>query len=244
MSLFAFIGFLVFVGVVGIIAAAVSSRMQKATFQDSFARGQVPQPKLNDFYPGISHILFGLPVPWMGKRFTLTPEGGTNLFSRFGGAAARLLTPRYKHFVHGSDATVSGYTFKTATGVGLRDPHVQVLKLDYNLPENPGLIRIIYDELVQVDPGRYLGKVYIQALPGWFLFVGFFELKATQKVSVEPSPVNTAPAEAVVTSEPTSVMPAVPAVVPTVPVQVLTGVTPPPHSASSTAPPAVNPTQS
>lgn len=196
MSLFAFIGFLVFLGGVGLVALAISSRMQRSTYQDSFARGQVPQPKLDGFYPGISHIAFGLPVPWLGKRFTLTPEGGTNIFSDLGGTLARVLTPRYKHFVHESDGTVSGYNFKILTGAGLRDPQVQVLKLDYNLPENPGLIRIIYDELVQVDPGRYLGKVYVQLLPGWFLFVGFFELKARQKVSVEPAPVVPVPTAA------------------------------------------------
>lgn len=194
MSLFAFIGFLVFLGGVGLVALAISNRMQRSTYQDSFARGQVPQPKLDGFYPGTSHVAFGLPVPWLGKRFTLTPEGGTNTLSGLGGTLARIVTPRYKHFVHESGGTVSGYNFKTLTGAGLRDPQVQVLKLDYNLPENPGLIRIIYDELVQVDPGRYLGKVYVQALPGWFLFVGFFELKATQKVSVEPAVSIAAPA--------------------------------------------------
>lgn len=195
MSLFAFIGFLVFLGGVALVALAVSSRMQRATYQDSFARGQVPQPQLDGFYPGVSHIAFGLPVPWLGKRIVRTPEGGTNIFSGLGGTLARILTPRYKHFGHESDGTVSGYNFKTVTGVGLRDPQVQVLKLDYNIPENPGLIRIIYDELVQVDPGRYLGKVYVQLLPGWFLFVGFFELRARQKVSVEPAvSVNVPPA--------------------------------------------------
>lgn len=201
MSLFAFIGFLVFLGGVGLVALAVSSRMQRATYQDSFARGQVPQPKLDGFYPGTSHIAFGLPVPWLGKRFTLTPEGGANILSGLGGTLARVLTPRYKHFVHESDGTVSGYNFKALTGTGLRDPQVQVLKLDYNLPENPGLIRIINDELVQVDPGRYLGKVYMQLLPGWFLFVGFFELKARQKVNVEPvlvAPVPAVPTQAAV----------------------------------------------
>lgn len=210
MSLFAFVGFLVFLGGVGLVAIAVSSRMQRGTYQDSFVRGQVPQPQLDGFYPGASHIAFGLPVPWLGKRFVRTPEGGTNIFSGLGGTLARVLTPRYKHFVHEPDGRVSGYNFKTLTGVGLRDPQVQVLKLDYNLPENPGLIRIIYDELVQVDPGRYLGKVYVQLLPGWFLFVGFFELKAMQKVSVEPTlaPINTPPVVTIpATTEPVSATP-------------------------------------
>lgn len=209
MALFAFIGFLVFLGVVVIIAVAVSSRMQRATFQDSFARGQIPQPKLNDFYSGTSHIAFGLPVPWLGKRFTLTPEGGTNLFTSLGGRILHLLTPRYKHFATQSDKNISAYNFKTSTGPGLRDATTQVLKLDYNIPENPGIIRIIYDELVQVDPGRYLGKVYVQALPGWFLFLGFFELKATQKVVLEPvlDPINTSTVVAPVPSEPVSATP-------------------------------------
>ena len=187
MPLFALIGFLVFLSALLLVAVAVSSRMQRATFQESFGRGQAPQPMLDGFYPGASHVLFGVPVPWLGKQFTLTPEGGTNIFSSVGGRLARLLTHRYKHFASLPDGTVSAYNFRTTVGAGLRDPNVHVLKLDYNIPENPGIIRIIYDELVQVDPGRYLGKVYLQVLPGWFLCVGFFELKARQKVNVEPA---------------------------------------------------------
>lgn len=227
-----------------VVAVVVSSRMQRATFQESFARGQAPQPKLNDFYPGVSHIAFGLPVPWLGKRFTLTPEGGTNIFSGLGGTLARLLTPRYKHFVHEKNGTVAAYNFKTLTGVGLRDPQVQVLKLDYNLPENPGLIRIIYDELVQVDPGHYLGKVYVQLLPGWFLFVGFFELKAMQKVSVEPTPADTAPVSVVPTSEPASVTPIPAAATHAAPVQPPMGTATDSQSVSSSAPQAATQTQS
>lgn len=187
MPLFAFIGFLVFLKILALVAVAISGRMQRATYQESFTRGQLPQPKLNDFYPGTSYIFFGVPVPWRGKRFIAAPDGGVNIFSSLGGRLLHVFTPHYKHFSTLPDGAVSAYNFKTTIGAGLRDTSTQVLKLDYNLPENPGIIRIIYDELVQVDPGRYLGKVYVQVLPGWFFFVGFFELKAMQKVSVEPT---------------------------------------------------------
>ena len=60
---------------------------------------------------------------------------------------------------------------------GAADPDVRVFKIDYDFEANPGLIRRILDEMVQVAPGRYLGKVLFRAR-GTFHPIGFFSLRA------------------------------------------------------------------
>jgi hypothetical protein len=48
-----------------------------------------------------------------------------------------------------------------------------VLRIDYDLPENPPLLRRIVDELVAVQPGVYLGQAILRRSSGgrrlaWF----------------------------------------------------------------------------
>jgi hypothetical protein len=62
---------------------------------------------------------------------------------------------------------------------GKVDPDRETLKIDYDSDENPGfLIRDILDELVQVVPGAYLGKVLLRRGGGeeWRL-IGYFALQ-------------------------------------------------------------------
>jgi hypothetical protein len=57
-----------------------------------------------------------------------------------------------------------------------------VLKIDYDLPENPALsIRRILDELVQVADGVYLGKAHVKWWWGAWQPVAYFSL--TQSIS-------------------------------------------------------------
>jgi hypothetical protein len=45
---------------------------------------------------------------------------------------------------------------------GRLDPGVEVLRIDYDLPENPPLLRRIVDELVAVQAGVYLGQAILR----------------------------------------------------------------------------------
>src|SRR6266571_1028755 len=72
-------------------------------------------------------------------------------------------------------APLDGLFRRVATGE--LDPGVDVLKIDYDFEANPDLmIRRILGELVQVAPGRYLGKVLLRAR-GRFHPIGFFSLR-------------------------------------------------------------------
>ena len=57
------------------------------------------------------------------------------------------------------------------------DPDRETLKIDYDSDENPRLlIRDILDELVQIVPGAYLGKVLLRRKDAWRL-LGYFALQ-------------------------------------------------------------------
>ncbi len=70
------------------------------------------------------------------------------------------------------------YYFKTWVGKGKKDANTDVFKLDYDLPENPFWIRAILDEVVEIAPQEYLGKIHVKALPGFWISIGYFGLQA------------------------------------------------------------------
>jgi hypothetical protein len=88
-------------------------------------------------------------------------------------AVWRRYTPEYV----GPDR-VEAFPFRTRVAPGELDPGVDVLKIDYDFEANPDfMIRRILDELVQVAPGRYLGRVLLR-LNGRFRPIGFFSLRS------------------------------------------------------------------
>lgn len=176
--MFPFLGFVFFLLLLLLVLVAINSRVQRVTYEDSFSRGTVPSPLPTGPHKGAAHVLYGAKVGWLGKTFTASEQGGgVNVFSGTGQRLAAVLTPRYKKFATQPDGTVTAYEFRTSAGPSIKNANQQVLKLDYNFDANPGLIRVIFDEVVQIDPGRLLGKIYLQLLPGWFLTLGYFALQ-------------------------------------------------------------------
>jgi hypothetical protein len=56
-----------------------------------------------------------------------------------------------------------------------------VLKIDYNLKENPPLtVRRVLDELVQLDENLYLGKAHVRWWLGGWQTVAFFSLTSQE----------------------------------------------------------------
>ena len=112
--------------------------------------------------------------PWLGKVFDAEAECGTNLLTPAFVAVCSVLLRDYRGFRPAGDDAFSGFTFRTYAGQGSQDADRRVLKIDYDRPENPPVIRRILDELVQVDDDYYLGKAHFQlSATRWHLLFYF-----------------------------------------------------------------------
>jgi hypothetical protein len=158
-------------------ALVQSNRAQGlAALNDLFRAGTVPDPRPNgryagelialDIAPGLTQFFQWLTnqwLPWNGKTFDVTHQRGDNVFTKDSYPLARLFNPLYRGFVNDSPKTYRGFAFQTSTAPGLFDTDRTVLKIDYNLKENPALtVRRVLDELVQLDDDLYLGKAHVR----------------------------------------------------------------------------------
>ncbi len=133
--------------------------------QQRFRSGKLPRPAPDGFYQGNKFRGFGDSSDaqrseprsehrgWQGKIFNTHDQTGINKFT-----------------------DGERFTFKTYTTQGLRDKDRQVLRIDYNQPGNPWWLHFIVDEIVETEPGHYLGKVHLQVIPGLPFTLTYFEL--------------------------------------------------------------------
>ena len=117
-------------------------------------------------------------MPWLGKGFAASTGTGVNHFlpTALTFMLLRVMFPRYKAERVLRDR-IEAFPFRTRIAPGELDPQVDVLKIDYDFEANPALIRHILDELVQIRPGRYLGKVLFR-VGDRFHRIGYFSLEA------------------------------------------------------------------
>lgn len=146
-----------------------------AALNDLFREGTVPDPFLHGRYAGELIALDLAPIltpffqwltnrwmPWLGKTFDVSKQMGDNIFTNDSYFLARLFNPLYRGFTTDSPNTYRGFAFHTYTAPGLFDIDRTVLKIDYDLEDNPPLtVRRVLDELVQLDDDLYLGKAHI-----------------------------------------------------------------------------------
>jgi hypothetical protein len=164
-----------------------------ATLNLMFRLGKPPAEPLSGPYDGIlvapslwrpaDRALTALTaawMPWVGKRFDAEAQQGDNLLRPSARQPARVLWPGYRP----DDAPgglLAAFRFRTYTAPGKVDPDRETLKIDYDSEENPGLlIRDILDELVEIVPGAYLGKVLLRrgdADARRWVLVGYFALR-------------------------------------------------------------------
>lgn len=148
--------FLLVALVVGLILLWLRTlQMKKEPNQAAFAQGSLPNPRPDGFYRGT----IGFETSWIGKKFFRESSTGINIFK------------------DKQNNQTEKYPFKTYTGKGLFDQNVFVLKIDYNIKGNPFWIKLILDEIVQVAPNEYLGKMHVRIIPGFPFSVLYFELK-------------------------------------------------------------------
>jgi hypothetical protein len=163
-----------------------------AALNHAFRSGSAPSQPLEGTYPGtlvttttgrlsdpLLRAVARAWMPWIGKRFHPADQTGDNLLVRSARVPARVLWPSYR-LDDAGDGRYAAFRFRTYTSPGKLDPDIETLKIDYDSDDNPGfLIRNILDELVEVAPGDYLGKVLLRRRPGadWHL-VGYFSLRS------------------------------------------------------------------
>ena len=166
----AIVSWLVFWSLVTII-------IKQSKYHKQFLNGTTPQTAPDGFYQGTAHLLFDQQTPWLGKSFNRLDSEGFNIFTPAGASLLKILTPFYKRFALNNDGNTDAYYFKTRTEPALKDAPLNVIKLDYNSPENPFLIRIILDEIVEIAPEQYLGKVHLKVFPNVYSMIGYFGLR-------------------------------------------------------------------
>ena len=163
-----------------------------AALNDLFRKGTPPTQLLDgrysgelvmlDIAPGLTQLMNALIsawLPWKGKTFNPQTNTGDNVFTRDSLLLARLFNPTYHGFVDNGPETYRAFAFRTYVAPGLADPDRQVLKIDYDTPDNPALtIRRVLDELVHIEDGLYLGKVHVKWWWGTWQLVAYFALRA------------------------------------------------------------------
>jgi hypothetical protein len=137
------------------IASGIVRTWQEGIVADQqlFTKGRVPNPPPQGFYMG---SVQGYKVSWQGKSFDAASESGINIFTD-------------------GTALYEKYPFKTSVGTGVHDS-ISVLQIDYDRPENPWWLRPVLDEVVEVAPGKYLGKLNVRVIPGYPFTLQYFEL--------------------------------------------------------------------
>ena len=141
-------------------------QIQSDPRQKIFLNGIMPNPPLDGFYNGtvsgeksfLRRFYYSGSSTWLGKKFNLNNATGTNVFNK------------------GLDLKNELYPFVTRQGKGLLDKNTDVLKIDYNIKENPFWLRFILDEIVQVKPDVYPGKMVLRIIPGLPFGILYFEL--------------------------------------------------------------------
>ena len=130
--------------------------LEQSLSQKHFVKGTFPNPLPDGFYQG---TVPGHTVSWLGKKFNATAQMGINVFD------------------DGNGIKGERYSFKISKTKGARDKNLDVLAIDYNISANPWWLRPVLDEIVQVEPNHYLGKLEIRIIPGHPFTVAFFELQ-------------------------------------------------------------------
>jgi len=130
-------------------------QMEHSPAQQAFAKGIIPHPLPDGFLAG---SVSGK-TSWLGKKFAAAQMRGINVFDA------------------GNGAESERYPFVMSTGAGVRDAKMQVVKIDYEIPGNPFWLRRILDEVVEIAPGHYLGKLHVRIIPGIPFTLGYFDLK-------------------------------------------------------------------
>lgn len=133
-----------------VVRAYYSWQTSHTTEYGEFAKSTLPSPAPEGQYSGKATVSSG---SWQGKRFDSSESTGINRFTEG-----------------------DRYAFTTSIAKSLTDATQQVLRIDYNQPDNPWWLRLVTDEVVQTGPNQLLGKIQINVIPTLPFTVGYFRL--------------------------------------------------------------------
>jgi len=123
--------------------------------QSQFTRGTVTVLP-DGLYTG---TVAGPSFSWKGKWFDRSGHTGINIFA-------------------GANGDMEKYPFTESVGSGVHDD-ISVIRIDYNVSQNPWWLRPVLDEVVEVAPGAYLGKLQLRIIPGYPFTLTYFTLTAS-----------------------------------------------------------------
>jgi len=146
------------------VGLALTFQTRRSPKQNEFVAGRAPSELPDGFYDGSADVK----TSWRGKTFDPVARRGINLLESGGTRRER-------------------FPFGIYFGEGIRDPQIEVLKIDYDIPENPRWMRTILDEMVEVADGSLLGKVHVRVVPGFPSAVAYFRLDKAV-AGTRPSP--------------------------------------------------------
>jgi len=107
-------------------------------------------------------------MPWKGKTFRSSNSEGRNVFTNDSKLLVRLLWPRYRAVRPIGPGRYTAFRFVTHAGPSKLYPNVSVLRIDYDIPDDPRfLIRRILDEVVEVSSGVLLGQALVLLRGRW-----------------------------------------------------------------------------
>jgi hypothetical protein len=116
-------------------------------------------------------------MPWKGKAFSPEAKEGRNLFSSSFRPVLHALWPGYDIDQAEELGRFSTFPFTTWDGPSSYTPGgADVLKIDYEHPQSPWLIRDILDELVEIEEGLFLGQALLR-VNGRLRRAAWFELR-------------------------------------------------------------------
>jgi hypothetical protein len=143
---------------------------------DGPKEGMLVAPLIHPVVDGVVRRLTALWMPWKGKRFHAAAHTGDNVLARSARWPSKLLWPRYR--TRKDPLGRIAFDFETRVERGGLDPDLDVLVIDYaREAANPRrIIRQVRDELVQIAPGTYLGKILYKSGDG-YRCIGWFALR-------------------------------------------------------------------
>jgi hypothetical protein len=125
---------------------------------------------------GLGRRVTGLHVPWVGKRFDRAAKRGTNSLTPVA-LVAKLIAPTYG-FKRG-EAHLEGFEMTNWVEPGKLDPDTNVYVIDYESAGNPWPFNHVRDELVEIVPNTYLGKMLWRQGDGEHRLTLYFALKTS-----------------------------------------------------------------